>query len=80
MRMMVKIFTTALTISNTVPPTDPLIALLASHSSVLSSRTQRKGIPRMVKMAMVATAEPITGNQPAGLFTNTAPTPTMAAT
>src|ERR1019366_7016339 len=77
MRIMVQILMVALATSSNVPPMDPLMILLASHSSVLASSTHRNGTPRIVKIAIVAMQEPTTGNQPAALLANAAPNPTF---
>jgi hypothetical protein len=76
MRMMVEILTAAFANSNNVPPIDPVRMLLANHSRVLASNTDRNGTPLMVKIAIVAIDEPTTGNQPAGFLANAAPRPT----
>ena len=78
MRMMVEILTAAFANSNNVPPIDPVRMLLANHSRVLASNTDRNGTPLMVKIAIVAIDEPTTGNQPAVCLANTAPRPTFA--
>jgi hypothetical protein len=78
MRIIVEILTVAFANSNTVPPMDPAMILLANHSRVLASNTDRNGTPRIVKIAIVAMHEPITGNQPAVFPANAAPRPTFA--
>ena len=77
MRIIVQILMIALATSNKVPPMDPLMILLASHSRVLASSTHRNGTPRIVKIAIVAMQEPTTGNQPARFLANAAPRPTF---
>ena len=77
MRTIVEILMMALATSNNVPPMEPLMTLLASHSRVLASSTHRNGTPRIVKIAIVAMQEPITGNQPAAFLANAAPSPTF---
>src|ERR1035441_10742989 len=71
MRIIVEILIVALANSSTVPPMDPLTILLANHSRVLTSNTDRNGTPLIVKIAIVAMQEPITGNQPAAFLANT---------
>ncbi len=80
MRIMVEILTTALATSKTVPPTEPVMMLLANQSRVLANNTERKGTPRMVKMATVAMQDPITGNQPAAFRARAAPMPRLRTT
>src|ERR1019366_7331539 len=77
MRIMVEILMAALANSSTVPPMDRLTILLASHNRVLASKTDRNGTPLIVKIAIVAMQEPMTGNQPAAFLANTAPRPTF---
>ena len=80
MRIIVEMLIIAFANSSNVPPIDRLMILLANHSSVLTSNTDRNGTPRIVKIAIVAMQEPITGNQPAGFLANAAPIPTFAIT
>src|ERR1035438_5629792 len=75
MRTIVQILMVALATSNNVPPMEPLMILLASHSRVLASSTHRNGTPFIVKIAIVAMQEPITGNQLAAFRANAAPRP-----
>src|ERR1035441_10286989 len=78
MWIMVEILTVALAISNNVPPMDPVMILLTSHSRVLASNMDRNRTPLIVKIATVAMHEPITGSQPTGWFlANTAPKPRL---
>ena len=77
MRTIVQILMVALATSNNVPPMEPLMILLANHSRVLVSSTHRNGTPFIVKIAIVAMQEPITGNQPAAFLANAAPNPTF---
>ena len=77
MRIIVQILMTALATSNNVPPMDPLMILLASHSKVLANNTHRNRTPRIVNIAIVAMQEPTTGNQPAAFLANAAPNPTF---
>src|ERR1039458_4497316 len=63
MRIIVEILIVALANSSTLPPMDPLTILLANHSRVLTSNTDRNGTPLIVKIAIVAMQEPINGNQ-----------------
>jgi len=79
MRIIVQILIVAFANSNNVPPIDPVIILLANHSSVLTSNTDRNGTPLIVKMATVAMHEPTTGSQPALFLAKTAPKPTFTA-
>src|ERR1035438_9957233 len=75
MRTIVQILMVALATSSNVPPMDPLMILLASHSRVLASSTHRNGTPFIVKIAIVAMQDPTTGNQPAALLANAMPRP-----
>src|ERR1019366_946972 len=77
MRIIVQILMVTLATPNNVPPMDPLMILLASHSRVLASSTHRNGTPFIAKIAIVAMHEPTTGNQPAVFLANAAPRPTF---
>jgi hypothetical protein len=77
-RTIVEMLTVALANSNNVPPMDPVRMLLANHSRVLASSTDRNGTPLIVKIAIVAIDEPITGSQPAVFLANATPIPTLA--
>ncbi len=79
MRIIVEILMVALANSNNVPPMDPVMILLANHSRVLASNIHRNRTPRIVKIAIVAMQEPMTGNQPARFLANAAPRPMFAA-
>lgn len=79
MRIMVVMLMTALESSRAVPPMERARMLLANQSRVLANRTQRKGMPLMVKIAMVAMQVATTGNQPARLLAKRTPRPMFAA-
>ena len=79
-RSIVQELTAAIVSSKNVPPTDRLSTLFTSHRIVQPSRTDRRPMPCIVKMATVAQQDAITGSHPALLFTNAAPTPRLTAT
>ncbi len=66
MRNIVTMLVSAIVPSNTVPPIEWLMMLLASQHKVLQSTTRRIGKPLMVKNAIVAMQVPPTGTQAAG--------------
>jgi hypothetical protein len=72
--------TAATVSSSSVPPIDPLIRLFASHISVQPNSTERSAIPLVVKMAIVALHDAMTGSHPAPLRTNAAPTAKLTVT